>query len=751
MRTTGRSLGRWLRRSAHRFGSTLAVACGTTALAALLYRPWSVITTAPLDADGDVWLYLTYVRNILSGNLNATSRLGAPFGQHLLDYPVGNDLTHFLLVRVVGTFTSNDFLVMNITFLAGFGLVAAATELVARELGLRRDLSVVVAVLFTFVPFHFAQGEHHFVYAGYWAVPLGTLLAVWTLRGTLPLPRVVVPRGAWDRAQTRRLAILVACVLVGGTSDPYFTFFSLFLVLTAGLLASWRDRSWSRGLAGAVVGAGLATVLLATLAPAILWKARHGANPQVAVRSPGDVELFGLHISQLVLPGAQTRWPGLGSIGSRLLEVPGPGEAGSYVGTLALIGLVLATAVLLRTGIGSAGSTRRAGSTQLPRDLALLAWSALLWATIGGLSGILAAVGFTQLRTWSRMSIYLSLCGLLALASILQTRHRALLDRRRPATFAALGLVLVIGLVDQVPATVPPSLDRLSASVDSIRATVDQMDHTLPADAMVFELPVMSFPEASTINVIDSTELLIPYLVDHGRLRWSFGGLRGREADWQLNWGQAPPLEMVRGLALAGYDAVYVDRRGFADGGAEVEGALATLVGPPSGTSPDGRQSWYDLRPLRRSLSASASPAELAQARRLLLHSATARIDNAQPPPKPPNPAVAQWFESPSRIVVHNPLPGKRTVTMELVLSAVAPSQVQLDGPGVHRTIEVATGPKSTAVRMTVPGGDTTLTVTTDAPLDYDAPRLRVQPVITATVRVDRLMMTDQAVTDLVG
>ena len=751
MKTAGGTTGRWLRRSARRFGSTVVVAFGTTALAALLYRPWSVLTTAPLDADGDVWLYLTYVRNILAGNLNGTDRLGAPFGQHLLDYPVGNDLTHFLLVRVIGTFTSNDFLVMNITFLVGFGLVAAATELVARELGLRRDLSVLVAVLFTFAPFHFAQGEHHFVYAGYWAVPLGTLLAVWTLRGTLPFPIAAVPRGAWDRGQSRRLGILVACVLVGGTSDPYFTFFTVFLVVTAGLLAGWRDRSWPRFFAGAVVALGLAAVLLITLVPAIIWRVRHGANPQVAVRSPGDVELFGLHLSQLVLPGPQTRWPGLGSIGSRLLEVPGPGEAGTYLGAFALIGLVLATAALLRTGIGSTRSPQRAESARLPRDLALLAWSALLWATIGGLSGILAAVGFTQIRTWSRMSIYLSLCGLLALASIVQTRQRALLDRRRTSTLAALGLVVVFGLVDQVPATIPPSLDRLSASVDSTRAMVDQMERALPPGADVFELPVMSFPEASTINVIDSTELLIPYLVDHGRLRWSFGGLRGREADWQLNWGQAPPRELVRGLALAGYDAVYVDRRGIADRGASVEGALTSLVGPPSGTSPNGRQSWYDLRPLRRRLSASSSAAEIARARRLLLHSATATIENAQPPPKPPNPAVAQWFESPSRIVVHNPLPGARPVTLRLLLSAVAPSKIHLEGPGVNRTIEIDAVPKAAAVPLTVPAGDTTIAVTTDAPLDYDAPKLRVQPVITATVRVDRLMVTDQAVTDLVG
>ena len=269
-------------------------------------RPWSVLTSAPMDADGDVWLYLTYVRNILAGNLNGTNRLGVPFGQHLLDYPVGNDFTHFLLVRVVGSFTSNDFLVMNITFLAGFGLVAAATKLVPREAGTAQG------------PVGRGRGALHLRPVP--TSPKGSTISstpatgqcrsarcsrFWTLRGTLPLPRIVVPRGAWDHGQSRRLAILVACVLVGGTSDPYFTFFTLFLVVTAALLASWRDRTWSRGLAGAVVAGGLATVLLAYVG------ARHPLEGVRPCKPPGGRPLprRGRDLRPALLPTRAARCP----------------------------------------------------------------------------------------------------------------------------------------------------------------------------------------------------------------------------------------------------------------------------------------------------------------------------------------------------------------------------------------------------------------------------------------------------------
>ena len=61
-------------------------------------------------------------------------------------------------------------------------------------------------------------------------------------------------------------------------------------------------RSW-RPLAqgGAVVGAILALSLV-TLAPSLVYWAKHGRNDEVAHRLPAESELFGLKFAQLVLP-----------------------------------------------------------------------------------------------------------------------------------------------------------------------------------------------------------------------------------------------------------------------------------------------------------------------------------------------------------------------------------------------------------------------------------------------------------------
>ena len=76
--------------------------------------------------------------------------------------------------------------------------------------------------------------------------------------------------------------------------------------------------------------------------------------------------------------------------------------------------------------------------------------------------------------------------------------------------------------------------------------------------------------------------------------------------------------EQLRGLAAAGFDAVMVDRRAYLGNGAVFERSLAATLGPAAGTSRDGEQSWFDLRPLRASMARELPRAEITQAGRLI-------------------------------------------------------------------------------------------------------------------------------------
>jgi phosphoglycerol transferase len=158
-----------------------------------------------------------------------------------------------------------------------------------------------------------------------------------------------------------------------------------------------------------------------------------------------------------------------------------------------------------------------------------------------------------------------------------------------------IGLTFLI-LWDQVPRGPTAEQQALIArQVEADRAFVADLETMLPADAMVFQVPVMDFPESPAPG-IPSYDHFRPYL--HGsRLRYSFGSMKGRPRDeWQkvvqakLIEGAVPDQQAqkirfnianvnraVDELQKRGFGAIYVNRNGFPDRGRGLVEALAEL------------------------------------------------------------------------------------------------------------------------------------------------------------------------------
>ena len=112
--------------------------------------------------------------------------------------------------------------------------------------------------------------------------------------------------------------------------------------------------------------------------------------------------------------------------------------------------------------------------------------------------------------------------------------------------------------------------------VDADREFVGKMEATLPAGAMVFQLPIMEFPEMPAPGVP-------PY--DHFRsylysknLRYSFGSMKGRPREaWQKELGKRSLEEAVAEIKKRGFAAIYINRNGFPDRALPVEKALRAM------------------------------------------------------------------------------------------------------------------------------------------------------------------------------
>jgi hypothetical protein len=74
-------------------------------------------------------------------------------------------------------------------------------------------------------------------------------------------------------------------------------------------------------------------------------------------------------------------------------------------------------------------------------------------------------------------------------------------------------------------------------------------------------------------------------------------------------------------LAALGFDGIYIDRRGFADHGTQIEAALhSVLDGQPAMASRNGDLSFFDLRPYKRAYEAGTPKRALRAQRRSALY-----------------------------------------------------------------------------------------------------------------------------------
>jgi phosphoglycerol transferase len=101
------------------------------------------------------------------------------------------------------------------------------------------------------------------------------------------------------------------------------------------------------------------------------------------------------------------------------------------------------------------------------------------------------------------------------------------------------------------------------------------------------------FPETPPVNRMVDYDELRGYLHSDD-LRWSYGAVRGRN-DPNAALAAEPVPALVRDAAAAGFAGIYVDRFGYVDQAAKLEGELATALGTKPLVSDNGRLAFYEL------------------------------------------------------------------------------------------------------------------------------------------------------------
>ncbi len=593
-------------------------------IACVLLSVWNAHWHEPFAYDGDAMYYAMVVKTIgRYGTYLHNPHLGWPFGQNLADYPEGADNLNWFLLAVGQWLTGSAFTAMNLFYVMSFGAVAATAHAVLRVLRVRRVLAAAVALLYAFLPYHFARNETHIQLTMYFMVPVAVLIALKLLSDDPPLTQRTDDGGwrfAWRSRRTWLVLVAVALLASGGA---YYLVFALLLFAVAAVARALSGGGWRPIVAGAVligVGAG---VFLLNVSPSVVERIRHGTPPGVGVRTPTETELYGLRISQLYAPRLDHRIPALANLADDSTGKVVPSENGQQLGVIGAAGLSLIVALfivsaLLRNATGWWAS--RTG--RLLIGLGFLAVVSMLIGAISSYSLLLSAVGLREIRAWNRISIVIAFCALAAVA-IVADRLVDRLSVRRPsmAPYLAAGVAVVllaVGLFDQTSPADRPDYAAIHRSYASDEAFFQAVADRLPAGTPVFELPHVPFPEVPPVNGTGAYDQARGFLFEP-QLAWSFGFVRGRHPEYPVAFEGRPAEEWLTDLVAIGFQGLVIDRHGYPDDGAALQQEVAAALGQPVLGSSDGRYGFFDLTTFATEARRRVGDAELAARAREVL------------------------------------------------------------------------------------------------------------------------------------
>jgi len=674
----------------------------------LVMQLWRADLRLPFAYHGEALFNGVLVKGILEqGWYLGNPALGAPTGLDLRDVPVSDNNLHFALIWPLRLVTANYARAMNAYFLLTFPLTAVAALYVFRRFGLAVWPALGGSLLYAFLPFHFARGEHHLFLVAYYLVPLAVMVALWIMAGALSVTDEN-ERWSWSSSRTKVISSVIICVLLG-SGGVYYAFFACFFFLVAGMVIAVRRRQ-VRDLAPALVLVTLTSaVLTANYLPSIFYLSRQGDTAAVR-RSPVDAETYALRISQLLLPTTGHRLSAVARFKDAVNSERGTNESDSAsLGVIGSLGFLALVGGLLLRQPATAWSDEAAASPSW-RDVSILNLSAVLLGTIGGFGSLVALLVSSKIRAYNRISIYIAFFSLLAVVMGADYVYRRYGQRggRRLAFSVGLATLVGLGVADQTGTQAVPDYAVIAFDYGNDGNFIERVEAVMPRGAMIFQLPAIAFPENPSVHRMHDYDHARGYLRSR-HLRWSYGAMRGRDGDvWQQWVADTPARELVDTLAAAGFSGLYVNREGYPDGALGLRAALERLLGQSPVQSEHGRYLFFDLIAYREQLRARHTPQAWEAKQEAALHPVLVNWQGGCSDlerDREQTTDTFRWCSSEGVWRLINGARGPRQVTLDMTLISPHEGDLSIDGPLLSTRLRIDHTGRALSRTISIPPG----------------------------------------------
>lgn len=501
---------------------------------AILYRNADI--QKPLIISGGDEMGVYYYSKII--DQNGTSLInpysGGQTGGEMFDYPYSDKLS-FACVRVIGLFSDNPYLIINIFYFSNFYIIAMVSAAVARKLGISRTSAALTGMLFALSPFIQIRYRHVWL-TPYYTIAIACLLAIYVIRGTKPEETDIEKKSGlfWTG-----MIMAFACAFTG----MYYAYFACALFAAAMVIRI--VNTGGKNIKGelyplAYIGACITGVVI-NIVPNLLYWQINGSNPanELALRNRSDAELYGLKLVQMILPRPGHRI----ELFSRI--------ANGYIGNYPLVNENMTASLGIIASIGLLVSLLLIfSSSKRYKEISWLNYSVFIIATIGGISSIISIAVVIPMRCYNRMSLIVMFLSLLIVGMLLDQ----LRTRIQPILVIGLSAaMLIVGIYDQTTDYMPYD----STEYDCARQLMGQIEEVTKRGDMIYSLPYDNWPSP---EIVGSYSQFIGFL-ETDDLHWSYGAMQGRgEAEWQKAAACCETAEMINKIKTAGYDGIYLDK-----------------------------------------------------------------------------------------------------------------------------------------------------------------------------------------------
>jgi len=570
---------------------------------------WSSDLRIPFDYHWDTLYNAASIKGMIeTGWFTSNPFIGAPYGYSSYDFS-SNAILDMVFLKLVSLFTHEWAATLNIYFLLTFPLTIVTSLYVLRKLKVSSVPALTGSLLFTFVPYHLLQGVWHINLAAYYSIPF-VLLVCFRLFDSELTWKLWQQESGIRKINRTGIENIVFCIIIGSTFI-YYPFFSCYFLLLAGIVASISRKKWLPFVYSLALICFIVFLILIYNIPSIVYHVENGANEMV-VRSPADSEIWGLKFIQLLLPVPGNSNPFLAALSERYYKVSPMGSVllsenrSAALGFLGSTGLIFLLIWFFLRWIRPEISSRFEFLQKIDQ-LSLLNMAAILLGCTGCIGALVAYLFFPEIRTYTRISIFIALFSFTALTLIIDFLIKRTTFSRVTVYFC-LAALLFTGINDQVSPKMVPEYAGIKREFQTDESFVKAVEAEYDHEITVFQLPYVPFPEGTPNYRMSDYDLFRGYL-HSTKIRWSYGAMKGRYGDYCLSRIAGKKVEeMVRDVSIAGFDGIYIDTYGYRDGGEGLIGSLKTILKIDPIVSENKRLYYFDMTKYNTDLKLSFDP-----------------------------------------------------------------------------------------------------------------------------------------------